>query len=102
MASGQSEKSKPYKPCPVAVLVDSPLFADVSSCAAAAGEDQRLRFPRFLDEEQMKDPEATKQDLVDKIAQLNDSIDEVAAQLRSKDSTSDAMSSMEEASVTVS
>jgi hypothetical protein len=51
------------------------------------GEDQRLKLPRFLEEEGSKDPEATKQDLIDKIAQLNASIDEVASQLRSKDST---------------
>lgn len=50
-----------------------------------AGDDQRLKLPRFLEEEGAKDPEATKQDLVDKIAQLNASIDEVAAQLRSNE-----------------
>jgi hypothetical protein len=49
------------------------------------GEDQRLRLPRFLEEEGPKDPEATKQDLIDKIAQLNASIDEVSAQLKAKD-----------------
>eukprot|EP00878_Enallax_costatus_P002995 GHUV01003191.1.p1 GENE.GHUV01003191.1~~GHUV01003191.1.p1 ORF type:complete len:141 (+),score=44.49 GHUV01003191.1:92-514(+) len=48
-------------------------------------EDARLRLPRFLEDEAPKDPEATKQDLIDKIAQLNASIDEVAAQLKSKD-----------------
>jgi hypothetical protein len=47
---------------------------------ALLGDDQRLRLPRFLDDEAAggaKDPEATKQDLIEKIAQLNASIDEV-------------------------
>ena len=48
-------------------------------------DDARLRLPRFLEDEAPKDPEATKQDLIDKIAQLNASIDEVASQLKSKD-----------------
>lgn len=52
---------------------------------AMLGDDQRLKFPRFLEDEMPKDPEATKQDLIDKIAQLNASIDEVASQLKAKD-----------------
>eukprot|EP00775_Hariotina_reticulata_P002886 gene2886-3176_t len=52
---------------------------------ALLSDDARLRLPRFLEDETPKDPEATKQDLIDKIAQLNASIDEVAAQLKSKD-----------------
>ena len=36
---------------------------------ALLGDDQRLKLPRFLEEE--KDPEQTKQDLIDKIAQVN-------------------------------
>jgi hypothetical protein len=52
---------------------------------ALLGDDQRLRLPRFLEDEQVKDPEATKQDLIEKIAQLNSSIDEVAAQLKTKE-----------------
>lgn len=44
---------------------------------ALLGDDARLRLPRFLEDEAAKDPEATKQDLIEKIAQLNASIDEV-------------------------
>ena len=36
---------------------------------ALLGDDQRLKLPRFLEEE--KDPEQTKQDLIDKIAQVS-------------------------------
>lgn len=60
------------------------LFAPQIS-RALLGDDQRLRLPRFMEEEVPKDPEATKQDLIDKIAQLNASIDEVAATLKAKD-----------------
>ena len=35
---------------------------------ALLGDDQRLKLPRFMEEE--KDPEQTKQDLIDKIAQV--------------------------------
>ncbi|KAF5839311.1 hypothetical protein DUNSADRAFT_1088 [Dunaliella salina] len=48
------------------------------------GDDQRLRLPRFMEEE-TKDPEQTKQDLTDKIAKLNASIDEVAGKLKDND-----------------
>jgi hypothetical protein len=37
---------------------------------ALLGDDQRIRLPRFMEEEGPKDPEATKQDLIDKIAQV--------------------------------
>ncbi|KAI8475517.1 MAG: hypothetical protein J3K34DRAFT_464813 [Monoraphidium minutum] len=60
------------------------LFAPQIS-RALLGDDHRLRLPRFMEEEMPKDPEATKQDLIDKIAQLNASIDEVAATLKGKD-----------------
>ncbi|KAK9843369.1 hypothetical protein WJX74_011088 [Apatococcus lobatus] len=53
--------------------------------AALLSEDQRLRLPRFLDDKDDKDPEATKQDLSDKIAQLNAAIDDVSAQLKAQD-----------------
>jgi len=53
------------------------------------GDDHRLKLPRFLEDDTPKDPEATKQDLIDKIAQLNSSIDEVAAQLKAKDGPSE-------------
>jgi len=45
------------------------LFAPQIS-RALLGDDQRLRFPRFMEEEAPKDPEATKQELIDKIAQV--------------------------------
>jgi hypothetical protein len=51
---------------------------------ALLGDDQKLKLPRFLEDEE-KDPEATKQDLIEKIAQLNASIDEVASQLKPKE-----------------
>lgn len=50
-----------------------------------------------MEDDTPKDPEATKQDLIDKIAQLNASIDEVAAQLKSKD-----VPEVEEAAATLS
>ncbi|GBF94730.1 hypothetical protein Rsub_07613 [Raphidocelis subcapitata] len=65
------------------------LFAPQIS-RALLGDDQRLRLPRFMEEEGPKDPEATKQDLIDKIAQLNASIDEVAATLKAKDASAEA------------
>jgi len=55
------------------------LFAPQIS-KALLGDDQRLRLPRFLEDE-AKDPEATKQELIEKIALLNSSIDEVASRL---------------------
>eukprot|EP00891_Asterochloris_glomerata_P000288 jgi/Astpho2/288/Aster-02177 len=48
------------------------------------GDDNRLRLPRFLEDEQ-KSPEDTKQDLADKIAQLNSAIDEVSSRLKPED-----------------
>ena len=52
---------------------------------ALLGDDDRLRLPRFLEEQ---DPEVTKQNLADKIAQLNAAIDDVSAQLKANDSVS--------------
>jgi hypothetical protein len=54
-------------------------FVQISK--ALLGDDQRLKLPRFLEDEQAKDPEQTKQELIEKIAQLNASIDEVATKL---------------------
>ena len=48
---------------------------------ALLGDDAKLRLPHFLEEEGEKDPAATKQDLIEKINQLNKSIDEVAGKL---------------------
>lgn len=67
------------------------LFAPQIS-RALLGEDDRLRLPRVLADADAassapRDPEAAKQDLIDKIAQLNASIDEVASQLRQKEDT---------------
>lgn len=47
---------------------------------ALLSEDQRLRLPRFLEEEK-KSPKATKQDLAEKIEQLNAAIDEVSSKI---------------------
>lgn len=52
---------------------------------ALLGEDQRLKLPRFLEEQE--DPEVTKQNLADKIAQLNAAIDDVSSQLKANDAT---------------
>jgi hypothetical protein len=68
------------------------LFAPQIS-RALLGEDDRLRLPRVLATDEPaapRDPEAAKQDLIDKIAQLNASIDEVASQLRQKEDTAGA------------
>ncbi|CAL5227646.1 g10652 [Coccomyxa viridis] len=68
------------------------LFAPQIS-AALLNDEQRLRLPKFLDEEE-KSPEATKQDLADKIASLNSAIDDVSAQLKAQDNSAEmAMSS---------
>ncbi len=42
-----------------------------------------MKLPKFMEEE--KDPEQTKQDLIEKIAQLNKSIDDVAFSLKTKE-----------------
>jgi gas vesicle protein len=55
---------------------------------ALLGDDQRIRLPRFMEGEEL-DPEVTKQNLAEKIAQLNSSIDEVSAQLRAQETESD-------------
>lgn len=59
------------------------LFAPQIS-KALIGDDQRLKLPRFMEEE-AKDPAQTKQELIDKIASLNASIDEVSAKLNSNE-----------------
>jgi hypothetical protein len=71
--------------CLLAAAVLGTLVAVAQISKALLNDDSRLRLPRFLEDDTPKDPEATKQDLIDKIAQLNASIDEVAAQLKSKD-----------------
>lgn len=48
---------------------------------ALLNDESRLKLPKFLEDEQAKDPEQTKQELIEKIAQLNASIDEVATKL---------------------
>jgi len=53
---------------------------------ALLGDDQRLRLPRFMEEEE-EDPEVTRQNLADKIAQLNSAIDEVSSQLKANEVT---------------
>lgn len=58
------------------------LFAPQIS-AALLGEDQKLRLPRFLQDEE--DPVATKENLREKIAQLNVAIDEISGQLSEQD-----------------
>ncbi|CAK0752334.1 hypothetical protein CVIRNUC_002138 [Coccomyxa viridis] len=63
------------------------LFAPQIS-AALLNDEQRLRLPKFLDEEE-KSPEATKQDLADKIASLNSAIDDVSAQLKAQDNSAE-------------
>ncbi|KAL0044523.1 hypothetical protein WJX82_011108 [Trebouxia sp. C0006] len=64
------------------------LFAPQIS-RAILGQDQKLRLPKFLEEEE-KSPEATKQDLADKIAQLNSAIDDVSSQLKASDAVEEA------------
>jgi hypothetical protein len=57
---------------------------------ALLGDDQRLRLPRFMEEEE-EDPEVTRQNLADKIAQLNSAIDEVSSQLKANEVTREEM-----------
>lgn len=59
------------------------LFAPAIS-KALLGPDDRLKMPRFLDDATPKDPAQMKQDLIDKIAQLNSSIDDVTEQLKAQ------------------
>ncbi|GAX77975.1 hypothetical protein CEUSTIGMA_g5417.t1 [Chlamydomonas eustigma] len=59
---------------------------------ALLGDDQRLKLPRFLEDE-VKDPEQTKQDLFDKIAQLNASIDEVSNKLNATSNNNGSVAS---------
>ena len=58
---------------------------------ALLGEDQRLRLPRFLEEED-ESPEVTRQNLAEKIAQLNETIDSVSSQLKARESMDDEVS----------
>lgn len=48
-------------------------------------ENDRLRLPRFLGDEDEESLESTRRTLNDKIAQLNSAIDEVSAQLEGGD-----------------
>jgi hypothetical protein len=59
---------------------------------ALLGDDQRLRLPRFLNEEEDGDPEVTRQNLAAKIAQLNEAIDDVSSQLKSRESMDEDVS----------
>ena len=65
------------------------LHAQISK--ALLGDDAKLRLPHFLDDEGEKDPAATKQDLIEKINQLNKSIDEVQGKLSKDQTVADAM-----------
>ena len=56
---------------------------------AILGDEQSLKLPRFLDDEE--DPEVTKQNLADKIAQLNAAIDDVSSQLKAQESTEEVI-----------
>lgn len=67
------------------------LFAPQISSALLSEDQSRLKLPRFLDDTDA-DGRArsggqpmTKQDLADRIAQLNSAIDDVSAQLRAQD-----------------
>ena len=95
---------------------DAPIAACLQISRALLGDDQRLRLPRFLEEEPSPGThmgyarapaslqplphtlalrptppapaplaEVTKQNLAEKIAQLNSAIDDVSAQLKSQD-----------------
>jgi hypothetical protein len=48
-------------------------------------EENQLRLPRFLGDEDEESLESTRRTLNDKIAQLNSAIDEVSAQLEGGD-----------------
>ncbi len=56
---------------------------------ALLGDEQRLRLPRFLEDDEDLDPEVTKQNLAEKIAQLNAAIDDVSAQLKAQEPLSE-------------
>lgn len=58
---------------------------------ALLGEDQRLKLPKFLDDEE-ESPEVTRANLAEKIAQLNETIDSVSSQLKSNQSVDDEVS----------
>lgn len=67
------------------------LFAPQISSALLSDDQSRLKLPRFLDDADGADGRGgsrqpmTKQDLADRIAQLNSAIDDVSAQLRAQD-----------------
>ena len=67
------------------------LFAPQISSALLSDDQSRLKLPRFLDDADGGDGRGgsrqpmTKQDLADRIAQLNSAIDDVSAQLREQD-----------------
>ena len=67
------------------------LFAPQISSALLSDDQSRLKLPRFLDDADGSDGRGgsrqpmTKQDLADRIAQLNSAIDDVSAQLRAQD-----------------
>ena len=69
------------------------LFAPQISKALLSDDQSRLKLPRFLDDDADGDGRGgassrqpmTKQDLADRIAQLNSAIDDVSAQLRAQD-----------------
>lgn len=58
---------------------------------ALLGDDQRLKLPKFLEDEE-ESPEVTRQNLAEKIAQLNETIDSVSSQLKSNQSVDDEVS----------
>ena len=78
------------------------LFAPQISSALLSDDQSRLKLPRFLDEEGGGDGRGgsrqpmTKQDLADRIAQLNSAIDDVSAQLRAQDEAAAVAAGAEE------
>lgn len=80
------------------------LFAPQISSALLSDDQSRLKLPRFLDDDADGDGRGgsargqpmTKQDLADRIAQLNSAIDDVSAQLRAQDEAAAAAAGAEE------
>jgi hypothetical protein len=78
------QRERNYRMCRMSCFTHTHSSLTMVSCLRAPaqiskallGDDQRLRLPRFMEDE-IKDPEQTKQELIDKINQLNASIDEV-------------------------
>jgi hypothetical protein len=55
-------------PQPTQIALPDPAAASMGCLQiskALLGDDQRLKLPRFMEEEQPKDPEQTKQDLIE-------------------------------------